>query len=120
MNFNILLSFLNSLFENKFWLKNRHVILDKLFSFVLMPNVSTHCLEVTCRLIQRVTFQLSGLNDAHKRNRLLVQYVKYSCNIESLYSTEGNNKLVQQQQQQQKTLFHEKLLSEWLQLLIKK
>lgn len=63
--------------------------------------------------MQKVTLLLPNQNDAHKRNRLLMQYVKYACNLPYFAVETVNNPTPTK-------LFHEELLTEWLQLLTRK
>ena len=85
------------------------MILDKLLFFVLSPNanIRNKCLDITCRVVLRVTNLLSNQNDPHKRNRLLTQYTRFACNLPT-------NTL---KDHQQAPLFHEQLLVEWLHLI---
>ncbi len=50
-----------------------YVIFDKLFFLMLNSSLSTLCFEITTRIVFKITHLLSGQNDLHKRNRMLVQ-----------------------------------------------
>lgn len=76
------------------------VILDKLFHLMVqIPSISQMCLEAVSRLVLKVTNLLPGHSDSHKRNRLLVQYIKYACNLPLDYI-------------ETQYLFHEHLINE--------
>ena len=84
------------------------VILDKILILFISSSTSVLaqcCIEVIAKIVSKVTHLLPNQNDNHKRNRLLVQYIKYSCNIP--YGKNGR-------------LFHEYLLNEWLSCLNRK
>ena len=88
------------------------VILDKIFYIMTSSAtslLSQCCVEVAGRIVQKVTHLLPNQNDAHKRNRLLIQYIKYACNLPYYGSSLKNGRL-----------FHELLLNEWLNCLNKK
>ena len=83
------------------------IVLDKIFLIMNQsPNLAGVGLEVVARIVQRVTNLLPSQNDRHKRNRLLVQYIKYGSNLPLLASAQ--------------TLFHEELLREWLSCVARK
>jgi len=94
--------------ESETMVKFLFVILDKIFLLLISSSSSVLaqcCIEIIAKIVSKVTYLLPNQNDNHKRNRLLVQYIKYSCNLP--YSKNGR-------------LFHEHLLSEWLNCLNKK
>ena len=94
--------------ESETLVKFLNVILDKIFFLMINANTSAlaqSCIEVTAKIVNKITNLLSNQNDIHKRNRLLIQYAKYSCNLPT-------NKHAR--------LFHEHFLTEWLNCLTRK
>lgn len=88
--------------ESETMVKFLNLILDKLFCLMLnCKTLSCLCFEIICRLVHKIRNLLPAENDLHKRNRLLVQYIKFSSNLSS-------------------NLVHEEVLTEWLLCLTKK
>jgi len=81
------------------------IIMDKLFHLSVQMNcLSIYCLEAISKIILKINGLLSSQQDSHKRNRILVQYVKYACNLPLDFI-------------ETQCLFHEHLIQELINIL---
>lgn len=74
------------------------VLLDKLFNLMMkfQSNISQLCLEAICKIVNKI----SQSNDAKYdvRNKFLVQYIEYACNLPySIHSSSLNQRLFHEQ-----------------------
>ena len=91
------------------------ILLDKLFNIMMIfnTNISQLCLSAINRICIKVTNLLVNENDIHLRNKYLVQYIRYTCNLP--YKT-----VIQQQASSSKPnprLFHEELCLQLIKML---
>ena len=84
------------------------VILDKLFTLMMqLPSLASTCLEAINRIVYKVTHLLPSQNDFHQRNRILVQYIKYACNLPPNQSSPNDTQ--QQHANNQQSAFYNTL-----------
>ena len=79
--------------DNEPLIKYLFILLDKLFNLMMIftqTSISFICMETICKMINKITQFLSSnnehlmtnlVNDLHNRNKYLVQYINYACNL---------------------------------------
>ena len=96
--------------QNEPLMKFLFILLDKLFNVMMIfnQNISQLCLSAINRICIKITNLLLNENDVYTRNKYLVQYIRYTCNLP--YKTTSSAS-------QHQRLFHEELTLQLIKML---